>query len=52
MRVQDIVGNWYEIDDAILANCEVKMDQEPSPAEKPPAADSKSGEKNVDSPSC
>jgi hypothetical protein len=33
MRVQDINGHWYEVDDALLAKCEVKVDREPGPAE-------------------
>jgi hypothetical protein len=37
MRVQDILGHWYEVDDALLARCEVKMDPESGPAESPAA---------------
>jgi hypothetical protein len=33
MRVQDINGHWYEVDDAILAKCEVKVERESGPAE-------------------
>jgi hypothetical protein len=37
MRVQDINGHWYEVDDALLAKCEVKLDRESAPAESPAA---------------
>jgi len=35
MRVQDVHGKWYEVEDAILAQFELKVD---SPAETPPAS--------------
>jgi hypothetical protein len=38
MRVQDINGHWYEVDDALLAKCEVKMDRESALAEPLTAA--------------
>ncbi len=28
MRVQDILGHWYEVEDALLANCAVEMEPE------------------------
>jgi len=35
MRVQDVHGKWYEVEDAILAQFELKVE---SPAETPPAS--------------
>ena len=68
MRVQDINGHWYEVDDALLAKCEVKLDRESAPAESPsatitfssqeeigsrtPAAGSTLAEGSVDSSAC
>lgn len=40
MRVQDIHGHWYEVDDALLAKCEVKVDRESGPGESPAATTS------------
>jgi len=56
MRVQDVHGKWYEVDDAVLAEFELKADR---PAETPPAtpetapgkpaADSTPARENADS---
>ena len=35
MRVQDIHGHWYEIDDALLAGREVKVERETETAKSP-----------------
>ncbi|MBV9491039.1 MAG: hypothetical protein JO069_15155 [Verrucomicrobia bacterium] len=47
MRVQDINGRWYEVDDALLVNCEVKAEREPAEAKSPSGTAPSEGQPEV-----